>query len=96
MKEASKHKNFFVKISGLGTTAKKKDWNEEDIKPYVDFVLNNFGIDRCFCGGDWPVSLLAGSYSKTWDIYTSVLNQLTSRQEKEKILSTNAREFYAL
>jgi L-fuconolactonase len=96
MKEASKHKNFFVKISGLGTTTKKQDWNEEDIKPYVDFALNNFGVDRCFCGGDWPVSLLAGTYSRTWQIYTSVLNQLISGQEKEKILSTNAREFYAL
>jgi L-fuconolactonase len=96
MKEASKHKNFFVKISGLGTTARKQDWGEEDIKPYVDFVLENFGVDRCFCGGDWPVSLLAGSYSRTWEIYTTVLNQLTNEQEKEKILAKNGREFYAL
>ncbi|HUS00389.1 MAG TPA: amidohydrolase family protein, partial [Chitinophagaceae bacterium] len=69
MAEAAKHKNFYVKISGLGTTTKKQDWSAEDIKPYIEFVLDIFGEDRCMCGGDWPVSLLAGSYKKTWSVY---------------------------
>jgi L-fuconolactonase len=30
----------------------------DDIKPYIAFALEQFGSDRCFCGGDWPVSLL--------------------------------------
>src|SRR5687768_10782951 len=61
MIEASRNENFYAKISGLGTTTKKESWSEDDIKPYVEFALTHFGEDRCMCGGDWPVSLLAGS-----------------------------------
>ncbi len=97
MKTASQHKNFFAKISGLGTaTANPDSWGEEDIKPYVSFVLEKFGTDRCFCGGDWPVSLLAGSYTKTWTTYQSVINELLNEQESEKIFYNNAHQFYNL
>lgn len=78
MSKAAKHKNFYVKISGLGTSAKKQDWSAEDIKPYIAFVLEHFGEDRCMCGGDWPVSLLAATYGKTWNIYKEVIDSLLS------------------
>lgn len=97
MKAASQHKNFFAKISGLGTaTANPGNWGVEDVKSYVSFVLENFGADRCFCGGDWPVSLLAGSYTKTWTTYQSVINELQNEQDSEKILYNNAHQFYNL
>ena len=97
MKTASQHKNFYAKISGLGTaTANPENWGVEDIKPYVSFVLEHFGTDRCFCGGDWPVSLLAGSYTKTWTTYKSVINELLNEQDSEKIFYNNAQQFYNL
>jgi L-fuconolactonase len=97
MKTASQHKNFFAKISGLGTaTTKPENWGAEDIKPYVSFVLEHFGTDRCFCGGDWPVSLLAGVYTKTWTTYKSVISELLNEQESEKIFYNNAHQFYNL
>ena len=97
MKQAAGNKNFYAKISGLGTTAGKGEaWNADDIKPYVEFVLHYFGSDRCFCGGDWPVSELAGSYSKTWNIYKTVINDLVKEEEREKIFYVNAKNFYGL
>jgi L-fuconolactonase len=97
MKTASQHKNFFAKISGLATaTANPDSWGEEDIKPYVSFVLENFGTDRCFCGGDWPVSLLAGSYTKTWTTCQSVISELLNETDSEKIFYNNAHQFYNL
>jgi L-fuconolactonase len=97
MKAASQHKNFHAKISGLGTaTADTGNWGVEDVKPYVSFVLEHFGTDRCFCGGDWPVSLLAGSYTKTWTTYRSVITELLNEQESEKIFYNNAQQFYNL
>jgi L-fuconolactonase len=94
MKEASGNNNFYAKISGLGTTAKDPSWIADDLKPYIEFVLEHFGVDRCFCGGDWPVSLLAGSYSKTWSIYKEVINSLVDPGSQEKIYYTNAFQFY--
>ena len=98
MKEAAGNKNFYAKISGLGTTSGKGEtWNADDIKPYVEFVLQHFSTDRCFCGGDWPVSELAGSYSKTWSIYKDVINELiTEEDERKKIFYKNAQKFYDL
>ncbi len=97
MKTASQHKNFHAKISGLGTaTANPENWTIEDIKPYVSFILEHFGTDRCFCGGDWPVSLLAGSYSNTWNKYKQVINDLVDANESDKIFYSNAGQFYNL
>lgn len=97
MKEASKHSNFYQKISGLGTASGDfNGWTIEDIKPYVEFVLTHFDPKRCFCGGDWPVSLLAGDYVKTWTTYKELLRSLLSRSDQEKIFFSNANEFYNL
>ncbi len=97
MKEAAQHKNFYVKISGLGiTSGNGENWTVNDIKPYVAYVIEQFGIDRCFCGGDWPVSLLAGSYTKTWTNYTTVINELVNTEAQQKIFTTNAQQFYKL
>jgi L-fuconolactonase len=97
MSRAAEHQNIHCKISGLGTiTGKPEDWTAEDIRPAVVFALKTFGTHRCFCGGDWPVSLLAGSYQKTWEIYRQILSEELSAADQEKVLFTNARDFYAL
>jgi L-fuconolactonase len=97
MKAASEHKNFYAKISGLGTTTGNfENWNAEDVKPYIAFALEHFGTNRCFCGGDWPVSLLAGSYTKVWNVYTSVINSLVNKNDSENIFYNNAQQFYNL
>lgn len=96
MAEAAKHPNFYAKISGLGVTAKNPEWSKDDIQPYVEFVLEHFGVDRCFCGGDWPVSLLAGTYSRTWSIYRKALDSLLNEKERQKIYWQNAVAFYQL
>ena len=97
MKKAAKHPNFHVKISGLGTTSGNfEGWTEEDLKPYIHFALENFGEDRCFCGGDWPVSFLAGSYTKTWSAYKSILRKILNEKALQKVLSLNAIRFYGL
>lgn len=96
MQEAAKLPNFYAKISGLGTVTRKADWTAEDIKPYVAFALENFGEDRCFCGGDWPVSLLAGSYSRTWEKYKEVIDSLLNEAQRKKVYAENAVSFYKL
>ena len=96
MKQAAQHKNFFAKISGLGGTANNVAWSANDIQPYIEFVLNHFGTDRCFCGGDWPVSLLTGSYIKTWDTYKNILQSLLPEDVLQNVYTKNAKQFYRL
>ncbi|TKK65816.1 amidohydrolase [Ilyomonas limi] len=96
MKEAAKYPNIYVKISGLGTCLENASLSVENAMPYIAFVLETFSTDRCFCGGDWPVSLLANSYKKTWEIYTSVLAALLDSEALKKVYDDNAANFYKL
>jgi L-fuconolactonase len=94
---SSGNKNFYAKISGLGTACgKNNQFSNEDLKPAIAFALEHFGTDRCFCGGDWPVSLLASNYSTIWNAYQQIINELLSTEESEKVFNTNAQDFYKL
>jgi L-fuconolactonase len=97
MKIAVKHKNLYAKISGLGTASGNfQGRTTDDIKPYVEFVLQHFGTERCFCGGDWPVSMLANNYIQTWQITKDILNELINDDERDKVFFSNANSFYNL
>jgi len=97
MAAAARNPHCFVKISGLGTASGNlTGWQKEDLVPYVAFVLEQFGVDRCFCGGDWPVSLLAGSYPQIWGAYRAILGQLLNEQEQAQVLYHNVVRFYQL
>ena len=97
MSIAAQHENFYAKISGLGTASGNfEDRKPDDIKPYVGFVLQHFGTERCFCGGDWPVSMLANSYIQTWQITKDIISDVLNNEEKDKIFFSNANSFYNL
>lgn len=96
MKEAADHPGFYMKISGLGiTSGKGADWRVADIQPYVEFALEQFGTDRCFCGGDWPVCLLAGSYTDAWINYKQLLTAVLDPSDQDKVFYSNAARFYS-
>ena len=97
MKEIATNANVYAKISGLGTASgNPAGWTAADISPCIAYVLDVFGTDRCFCGGDWPVSTLAGSYTKHWEKYTQVIDALLNSEEAENLYYNNASRFYNL
>lgn len=97
MKAASHHINLYAKISGLGTASGNfENRTADDIRPYAEFALQQFGTDRCFCGGDWPVSMLANNYIQTWRITKDIVSSLLNEQEKDKVFFSNANKFYNL
>ena len=48
---------------GVTTEADHAAWTREQLRPYIDHVIECFGVDRVIYGGDWPVSELAGTYA---------------------------------
>ena len=95
MRELASYPNVFCKVSGLVTEADPQDWRPDDLKPYVEHVLEVFGEDRVAFGGDWPVVLSASSYRR----WVEALDQLTahlSEEAKRKLWAENARRFYRL
>jgi L-fuconolactonase len=96
MQTASRHSSFYAKISGLGTASgNPTGWSKDDLRPYIEFAIQHFGVGRCFCGGDWPVSLLAGTYSHTWTAYREILAELLTAEEQQQVLYQSALNFYS-
>lgn len=93
--EIARHENLYCKISGLVTEADRQKWKEDDIKPYLDVVFEAFGADRLMFGSDWPVCLLAADYARVLQLIWNYIEQF-SREEQEKILGLNTRNFYSL
>lgn len=97
MQKASTYPNINLKISGLGTTtACGPNWDASDIGEYLKFAFDTFGYNRCFLGGDWPVSLLAGSYLHTWKQYEEALVSLLNPKQLNAVYFENAAMFYNL
>jgi L-fuconolactonase len=57
------HPNVYAKLSGLVTEADWRTWRPADLQPFVDTAVELFGPRRLMFGSDWPVCLLAASYS---------------------------------
>jgi L-fuconolactonase len=52
LKAVAAHKNVSCKISGMVTEADWKNWKPTDFTPYLDAVVELFGIDRLMYGSD--------------------------------------------
>ncbi len=95
MQEISQNKNVYCKLSGLTTEADWNTWKEKDFYPYLDFVFECFGTDRLMFGSDWPVVLVSGNYTKWKNLLEKYMRNF-SAEEKEKIFTENAIQFYNL
>lgn len=82
------------KISGLLTEA-GVDWTEEKLLPYVDHVVEQFGVDRVMYGGDWPVLTLAGTYLE-WYRFTRRFTAEWTPEERAAFYRENALRFYGI
>ena len=87
--------NVSCKLSGMVTEADWLNWMPKDLKPYLEHVLESFGPNRLLYGSDWPVCLVAASYTKQLSIVEDFISKL-SAHEKESIMGGNAITFYNL
>jgi L-fuconolactonase len=95
MEQIAHHENVYCKISGVVTEADWKAWKKEDFKPYLDVVVNAFGMNRVIFGSDWPVCLVAASYQKMLEIVQDYFS-VFSKEEQEHFFGLNAIRFYNL
>src|SRR5579864_700971 len=87
--------NVFCKLSGLVTEADWQHWDAHQIIPFLDVALESFGPDRLMIGSDWPVCLVAASYSKAVDVIKSYL--LEKKPEcQDRVFGGNAQRFWRL
>ena len=81
--------NVWCKLSGLVTEADWQSWTTDDLRPYVERVLELFGPERLIFGSDHPVCLLAASYTRVLESFREIVDD-------ERIFGENAGTFYQL
>jgi len=91
----AEHENVYCKVSGMVTEADWQNWRKEDFTPYLDVIVEAFGIDRIMYGSDWPVCLVAATYEQMKSIVDDRLSSF-SKDEQEKFFGKNAIKFYDL
>lgn len=94
IKNIASFPHVHCKISGLVTEANWQKWQDEDFKPYLEWIFDNFGIDRLLFGSDWPVCLLAApNYTKVVNLVENFMAGC-SAEEKARVFGENAGRFY--
>jgi L-fuconolactonase len=95
MRVIAHYENVFCKISGMVTEADHKLWKAADFTPYLEEVVRVFGTKRIMYGSDWPVCLVASSFSKTMNIAKEYFSSF-SNEEQDNFFGNNATSFYQL
>lgn len=87
--------HVWCKLSGMITEADWAAWTPEDLKPYVEHVVSQFGYDRLMFGSDWPVCTLAGTYRQVVEALRQILDPLPEA-EARRLWGATAAEVYQL
>jgi L-fuconolactonase len=87
--------NVFCKLSGLVTEADWQRWTVEQIVPFLDVAFESFGPDRLMIGSDWPVCLVAASYTRVVEVVKSYLVQ-KHLECQDRVFGGNTLRFYRL
>lgn len=95
VREVAKFNNVFCKVSGMVTEADWQAWKPKDFHPYLDVMVDAFGIGRLMYGSDWPVCNLAGNYERVIGLVSDYFSAFTDA-EQQKFFGGNAASFYNL
>jgi L-fuconolactonase len=93
MREIAAQPNVYCKLSGMVTEADWKSWKPTHFEPYLDVVFDAFGPERLMFGSDWPVCLVAASYTRVKDLVEFYINRHAPHM-KSAIFGDNVKRFY--
>lgn len=92
--EMAKLPNVAAKISGLVAYA-GADWTIEDLRPFIDHIIDSFGWDRVVWGSDHPVVTLTGSLTRWVEAMREIIKG-ASADEQAKLWHGNAERIYRI
>ena len=96
MTEVARHPNVYCKLSGMVTEADPENWTLEQLRPYADHVLEQFGAKRVMFGSDWPVCLLGANYEEVLNASRALVASALGAASEQAVFGGNAASFYRL
>jgi L-fuconolactonase len=95
MRELGQRENVWCKVSGMVTEADWSEWNAETLRPYLDVVVEAFGVGRLIAGSDWPVCLVACEYGRWFEVLRDYFGGF-SEVERDAVFGGTAVDVYGL
>ncbi|MEM9985983.1 MAG: amidohydrolase family protein [Bacteroidota bacterium] len=95
MAELAELEHVHCKLSSLATEADQQNWQLADLRPYLNHVIQHFGVERCFFASDWPVVTLAASLETSVHTLYQLLEGHSDDQLRA-IFSENGKAFYQI
>ena len=92
IRELGQRSNVVCKVSGMVTEA-GSGWTEAMLWPYLDGVVEAFGVERLMVGSDWPVCLARCEYGQWWETVRHYFAGF-SHEEREAIFGGTAAAVY--
>jgi len=98
--------NVSLKLGGVGSIRSGFDWHERPVKPeseelaeamrpYFEFCIEQFGVDRCMFESNFPVDKISYSYVSIWNAFKR-LTQGYSAPERRALFHDTASRIYRL
>ncbi len=94
MEEIAALPNVVCKVSGILANV-SDGWTVDELRPYVEFVIEKFGWDRVVWGSDHPVVTLFADLTR-WVNASREIVAGASTEEQEKLFWRNAERVYRL
>jgi L-fuconolactonase len=106
MKELSTYENLHIKLGGLAMNVNGFGYHLEPLpassgemaaawRPYVETVVDLFGVDRCMFESNFPVDKGMCSYPVLWNAFKRIASGC-SDDEKAALFHRTAQRFYSL
>jgi L-fuconolactonase len=95
IRELGRRENVWCKVSGMVTEADWSGWSADMLRPYLDVVVEAFGVERLMAGSDWPVCLLASEYGRWFDVLRDYFSGF-SETERDAFFGMTAVAVYGL
>ena len=95
IRELARREGVSCKLSGLVTEAAGSKWTAETLAPYLDVLVEAFGMERLMAGSDWPVCLPESGYGAWWRLLEDYFASF-SEGERAAVFGGVAKRVYRL
>jgi L-fuconolactonase len=83
--------NVHCKLSGLAMPLASME--AAVFKPWIDYALEAFGVDRCFFASNFPVDSTHGTFDDLYSTYDTLTSALDA-DARDKLFASNAERVY--
>lgn len=90
---------FFMPVVGWGYHLRSQPPSIPEVvdrfRPMVEFVIQQFGVDRCMFASNFPMDKISMSYATLYDVYWTLCTDMCDA-DKVKLFHDNAKHCYKI